>query len=99
MLREEIGRASEASWAVASEGADWREIDRRLRGLARRRARLDHEEMEVLREAMRVQVWRQVGCASMREYLERVFGYGPRASTRDRSDARRGSARCDAGAR
>ncbi|HVY66522.1 MAG TPA: HNH endonuclease [Gammaproteobacteria bacterium] len=51
-----------------------------MRSLARRRARLDHEEMEAVRAAVRVQVWRQVGCASMREYLERVFGYGPRAA-------------------
>jgi hypothetical protein len=28
-----------------------------------------------------VQVWREVGCASMREYLERIFGYGPRAAS------------------
>ena len=74
-----------AMWAMEwtprpSGKSDWREVDRRARRLARDRARLDYEELIVLREGMRVKVWREVGCASMREYIERVFGYGPRAA-------------------
>jgi len=59
---------------------DCRQVHARLLTLRRRRARLDHEEMLALRDAIRVQVWREVGAASMREYLERVLGYGPRAA-------------------
>ena len=57
---------------------DWREIDRTLRTLARRRAALDAEETRWLRAAYRVQIWREVGCVSMVDYIERSLGYGVR---------------------
>jgi hypothetical protein len=59
---------------------DWEAIDRTLRGLADQRAKLDAEEAKWLREAERVQIWRQFGCASLLEYMERRLGYGPRAA-------------------
>lgn len=56
---------------------DWREVDRRLRRIARHRAALDAEEARWLRMAVRLEVWRAVGQISMRAYLEDVLGYGP----------------------
>ncbi len=58
----------------------WREIDARLRDLARRRAALDAEEMELILLAQRAQVHRELGLGSFREYLEQVLGYTPRAA-------------------
>jgi hypothetical protein len=81
MLVGETNENGVAAWSAVSALPDWREVDRRLRGIARRKGALDREEIVALRDAMRVQVWREVGCASMREYLERVFGYGPRAAS------------------
>src|SRR5438270_13446443 len=56
---------------------DWREVDRELRGIAKRRAALDAEEARWLREARRLMIWREVGCGSLAEYMERRLGYGP----------------------
>jgi hypothetical protein len=81
MLVGETNARGESAWVAVSAAPDWREVDRRLRGIARRRGELDREELVALRDAIRVQVWREVGCASMREYLERIFGYGPRAAS------------------
>jgi 5-methylcytosine-specific restriction endonuclease McrA len=67
--------------ANTADGAPtWREVHARLLSLRARRAQLDHEELVALRDAMRLQVWREVGRASMREYLEHTLGYGPRAA-------------------
>ena len=72
--------AVDGSWA--GEGREvWRDVDRQLRRAARRRARLDHEELVLIREAIAVQVWRPLGMVSMRDYLENVFGYGPTVAT------------------
>src|SRR5579862_6154031 len=56
---------------------DWREVDRKLRSIAKRRAGLDAEEARWLREAERLRLWREIGYVSMLEYLEDVFGYTP----------------------
>ena len=56
---------------------DWREVDEQLRGIAKRRAALDVEEAKWLREAARIRIWREVGCGSLAEYLERRLGYAP----------------------
>jgi hypothetical protein len=67
------GRAS-----VACEREEpWRELDRKLRSIAKRRAALDGEELALIRQAIAVQLWRPLGMISMREYLEHVMGYGP----------------------
>ncbi|MBL8622018.1 MAG: HNH endonuclease [Myxococcales bacterium] len=62
---------------AAPRGDDWREVDRTLRGLARRRAALDVEEAEWLRRARAVGVHRELGYGSFVEYVERVLGYAP----------------------
>ena len=43
----------------------------------KRRGALDHEELALIREAIEVQLWRELGMVSIREYLERRMGYTP----------------------
>jgi hypothetical protein len=76
--------AGVSSWeteevADASYG-EWQDVDRELRSIARRQSGLDAELMIALRAAERLRLWREVGCISMMEYLERVFGYSPRVA-------------------
>ena len=65
------------SVAAASERTAWRDLDRQFRSLAKRRGALDHEEFALIREANAVQLWRELGMVSIREYLERRLGYTP----------------------
>src|SRR5438067_4477616 len=69
----EVG--SDGDWREVD--CDWREVDRELRGIAKRRATLDAEEARWLREAQRLMIWREVGCGSLAEYMERRLGYAP----------------------
>jgi hypothetical protein len=59
---------------------DWKTVDRNLRDIAARRAALDAEEARWLREAERLQIWRQLGMVSALDYMERVLGYAPHAA-------------------
>jgi hypothetical protein len=61
----------------AAGGGDWRELDRTLRRLARRRAADDVEEAACLRRARAEGLHRHFGYASFYEYAERVLGYTP----------------------
>jgi len=76
--------ASEDQAMVGSGGAaeqvDWRDVDGHLKHNARQRAALDANEAYWLREAERLQIWRQVGMVSILDYMERVLGYGPRTA-------------------
>ena len=56
---------------------DLHEIDRMLRGLARRRVALDVEEAAWLRRGRSAGVHRLFGFATFFEYVERVLGYAP----------------------
>jgi hypothetical protein len=67
----------DGNWAGEGGVEAWRDVDVQLRRAARRRARLDHEELVLIRDAIAVQIWRPLGMVSMRDYLETVFGYGP----------------------
>ncbi|HSR97621.1 MAG TPA: HNH endonuclease signature motif containing protein, partial [Kofleriaceae bacterium] len=58
----------------------WRVVDRALREIAARRAALDAEEAQWLREAEALQIWRQLGMVSALDYLERVLHYSPRTA-------------------
>ncbi len=60
--------------------AGWERIDVALRTIAKRRGALDALEAKWLREALRVKIWREVGCVSMADYLERRLGYAPRTA-------------------
>ena len=64
-------------------GRGWREIDRQMRRLAKRRAALDAEEASLLIAAKNAEVHKQLGYGSFTEYLERVCGYAP-TTARDR---------------
>jgi hypothetical protein len=63
--------------SVGGGRAAWRELDQQFRSLAKRRGALDHEELALIREAIEVQLWRELGMVSIREYLERRMGYTP----------------------
>ena len=64
--------------AMVVDGDNWREIDRELRSISKRQRALDAEEAALLCVVARQQIWRQFGCATMLEYLEMIFGYGPK---------------------
>lgn len=69
------------SGVIVSVGeAGWQELDRSVRRLARAHARLDAEEMQLLREAHRLRIWREVGCSTLLEYIEDRLGYTPRVA-------------------
>src|SRR5258706_16257129 len=59
------GEARNAGRCVMTDSCEWETIDRTLRGLAEQRAKLDAEEAKWLRDAERIQIWRQFGCASL----------------------------------
>ncbi len=65
----------------ACEAEDWQSVHRRLKRIARKRAALDREELVLIREAIRIALWRHVGMTSIREYLERECGYGPHVAS------------------
>jgi hypothetical protein len=63
----------------AREAPAWRDIDRALRSIAKRRAGLDAEEARWIREAEAAQIWKPLGMVNLLDYLERVLGYAPRS--------------------
>src|SRR5690242_18425793 len=82
MLRENSVQQGEGEmWCGSGEQrSTWKEIDRELQRLARRRAALDAEEARWLRDAVRAEIWHELGMASLHEYLEHRLGFGPRAA-------------------
>jgi hypothetical protein len=74
------GAAPAAAAAAAASCGDWREVDRMLRGIARRRATLDSDEAEWLRRGRSLGVHRELGLATFVEYVERILGYAPGAA-------------------
>jgi len=60
---------------------DWQALHQRLRGIAKRRAILDAEEAQCLREADKLKLWRRLGYIHMGEYLEPELGYGPQVGS------------------
>jgi hypothetical protein len=78
----------ESTWASSTSASTyqreteprWRIVDRALREIALRRAALDAEEAQWLREAEALQIWRPLGMVSAIDYLERVVGYAPRTA-------------------
>jgi hypothetical protein len=58
--------------------SQWQVIHETLVGLAGDRARLDSREAIWLVAGWRAKVHKRLGMGSYREYLERLFGYGPR---------------------
>jgi hypothetical protein len=66
---------------LAIETNEWAIVDCALRDLAKRRCALDAEEARLLARAVRVEIWRRFGHASLHEYLETVLGHSPRQAT------------------
>jgi 5-methylcytosine-specific restriction endonuclease McrA len=60
------------------EQLDWRSAHDQLSRVAKERARLDWEEGGSLLRALRANVHLHLGFATFAEYIERLFGYGPR---------------------
>ncbi len=69
------------AWKACEAEEPWMELHRQLMSVARRRAALDSEELALIREAIRVTLWRRLGMVSMREYLEHAMGYGPQVAS------------------
>ncbi|HET9989800.1 MAG TPA: hypothetical protein VFQ65_14810 [Kofleriaceae bacterium] len=75
-------RAVETRGNVFVGGArrSWQEIDGELRAIAKRQRALDAEEAVLLCTVVHREIWRDLGRASLLEYLEEVLGYGPKAA-------------------
>jgi hypothetical protein len=59
-------------------------LHRTLKRIAKARAHLDLQEAEALREAQRVQLWRQFGHASLADYMVQELGYSSHRVADDR---------------
>ena len=73
-------RTNEAAVVEPTGAGDWKVIDTALRTIAQRRGALDALEAKWIREALRVKIWREVGCVTMADYLERRLGYASRTA-------------------
>jgi hypothetical protein len=78
MLRAEDSIVTENGNPIGTHLRDWRTVHADMRACGRRRAELDAVEVTLLREAETLRIWREVGCATILEYLERELGYTPR---------------------
>src|SRR5690606_16014193 len=73
--REDTG--AEPPPPAPTEGEPWRAVHHQLIGSAKRQCELDAEQLELLREAERLEIWRPLGMVSMLDYMERVLGHNP----------------------
>jgi hypothetical protein len=74
------GGAAVRIQTASGANVHWREIDRQLRRVAQAQAALDAEELRWLALAQTAELHRELGMASMLEYVERVLGYGPKVA-------------------
>ena len=65
----------------AQMNGGWKHIDLALRSIVKQRGLLDVNEAKWIREALRVKIWREVGCVTMIDYMERRLGYAPRTAS------------------
>src|ERR1700712_179995 len=72
--------ATKGNVFMGGERPSWQDIDRALPSIAKRRCALDAEEAVLLCSVVRREIWRQLGKASLLEYLEAVLAYGPKAA-------------------
>src|SRR5688572_20385264 len=56
---------------------EWQVVHERCLAAARNAAGVDREICRLLYEAVELKVHEWLGCGSVHEYAERVFGYGP----------------------
>ncbi len=59
-------------------------LHRTLKRIAKARAHLDLQEAEALREAQRLQLWRQFGHTSLADYMVQELGYSSHRVAEDR---------------
>src|SRR3569623_745789 len=80
-----VSKACEVSATGATRGSDstdeWKRVHARLRRIAKKRAALDREELQLIRAAIRIALWRHLGATNIREYLENECGYGPHVAS------------------
>ena len=81
MLRDQNVN-DEGGWstAVDEHGIECDRLHHQLKRIVKARAALDAQELECLREADRLRMWRRFGCTSLAEYMERELGYSQRAA-------------------
>src|SRR5687767_5740895 len=67
-------------WCMSSDerAHEVQYVHERLCAIARQRSALDAQELALLHDAKRLQLWREHGYATLYEYLEYVLGYQPR---------------------
>ena len=82
MLRDHDANEDLGNWSAAGDehGIRCDRLHDRLKRIVKARAALDAQELECLREADRLRVWRRFGCASLVEYMERELGYSQRGA-------------------
>src|SRR5438105_2615872 len=68
------------SHTVSLENVTWQRVDQALREIAKRRAALDADEARWLREAQRLQIWKELGFVSGLDYCDRILGHKPRTA-------------------
>jgi hypothetical protein len=85
MMNERIQIGGDGDQRAAS-GVDEKLVvlHRRLKRIANARAHLDLQEAEALREAQRLQLWRQFGHTSLADYMVNELGYSSHRVAEDR---------------
>ena len=78
MPRDSNVVVTETGNPVDDQRREWRAVHADMRACGLRRAELDAFEVKLLREAEALRIWREVGCATILEYLERELGYAPK---------------------
>jgi hypothetical protein len=82
--RVEIGGDGRDGRAVSGVDEKLVLLHRRLKRIAKARASLDLQEAEALREAQRLQLWRQFGHTSLADYMVNELGYSSHRVAEDR---------------
>ena len=80
--RVEIGRGDGVAAGVVDEKLVM--LHRTLKRIAKARAHLDLQEAEALREAQRLQLWKQFGHTSLADYMVQELGYSSHRVAEDR---------------
>ena len=81
--------STEPPSGAADDCEGWREIHRRVVRVAGAKAALDEEQGRLMLEALRADVHSHLGYATFIEYVERLFGLGPRETEERLRVARR----------
>ena len=81
MVAYQIPQVLVSKACEVSEPEEWKRVHARLKRIAKRRAALDREELELIRAAIRIAIWRHLGMTGIREYLEHECGYGPHVAS------------------